>query len=283
MAYPVIQSLRNNNQSFAVLGIGIHDNFNVDTVARRFLLPFLNLLQIMSANKSREVQLEDVITNFGSLNFSAIPGELLLTNTTDHPVPSMFEYLKQYDAGEILRALGIGHLPGRTFDIFQTRSASQILTALGIETPPAQGGVFNSSLVYNKPNTFDFQKLLLGQNKSKPVEDASRPVVFTNSSVLFNLLPEPDLNKHEVQPQLLWVGTHAPGLLKSDHFAAQSSDGVRHYNRGINTILNTWKVPNLDTFSFTNGVVSHDGTHYGWGINMLKTDMLLTFIKQLSS
>ena len=36
------------------------------------------------------------------------------------------------------------------------------------------------------------------------------------------------------------------------------------------------------TFNMTAGVVSYDGTHYGWGVNMWKVDMLMTYFKSLN-
>ncbi|CAG5114980.1 unnamed protein product, partial [Candidula unifasciata] len=85
-------------------------------------------------------------------------------------------------------------------------------------------------------------------------------------------------------PRLLWIGAHAPGLLKSSKFSEQTAAGVQSFNKNVYKVLNDFRVPYLDTFEMTKGIVSFDGTHYGYGINMLKANMLLTYIQhELSS
>ncbi|XP_012942842.1 uncharacterized protein LOC101857899 [Aplysia californica] len=286
---PLLHSLRHVNNSLLIMGIGIHDNFNTDSVARRFLLPFLNLHEKLSTNTSMNVTLDDVVTNFGNLNFSSLT-DGVLQNSSAQPVSSLFEYLLQYDPDQILKALGISYPLqgdgdfGGNFGAFQRKSASQILKALNIE-PNWLQKLGNKS--YETPTNTTvspdkdppaFQSLMFKGNRSVPPED--RQVKFTNSTVLFHLLPSEGVEPHRRWPRLLWMGTHAPGLLKSPHFAAQTAGGVQKFNKGIQTILRTWKVPYLDTFAFSNGTVSFDGTHYGWGVNMLKVDMLLTYIRE---
>ncbi|CAG5114981.1 unnamed protein product, partial [Candidula unifasciata] len=80
-------------------------------------------------------------------------------------------------------------------------------------------------------------------------------------------------------PRLLWIGAHSPGLLKSSKFSEQTAAGVQSFNKNVYKVLNDFKVPYLDTFEMTKGVVSFDGTHYGYGINMLKANMVLTYIQ----
>ncbi|CAG5131336.1 unnamed protein product [Candidula unifasciata] len=99
------------------------------------------------------------------------------------------------------------------------------------------------------------------------------------SSAFLQTDPAPGLDLTRLRPGILWVGAHAPGLLKSPRFPQQSADGVQHYNSEISHVLKRWGVPVLDTFSFSNGTVSFDGTHYGWGINKLKANMLMTYIR----
>ena len=81
-------------------------------------------------------------------------------------------------------------------------------------------------------------------------------------------------------PKMVWLSTHAPGLLKSPRFLAQSYDGVRHYNNVVASLLKPYGIPVLDSFNMTAPLHSVDGTHYGYGANALKVHFLLHWVKE---
>ncbi|GFS11186.1 lysosomal protein NCU-G1 [Elysia marginata] len=112
-------------------------------------------------------------------------------------------------------------------------------------------------------------KNLSTADKNFSTADKNLSTSNTNSNQTVNLLPH-----------LFWMGIHAPGLLKSSHFEAQSAEGVQRFNNAIEKILDEEGIPYLDTFNFTSNVLSFDGTHYGFAINMLKANMFLTYIRE---
>ena len=81
-------------------------------------------------------------------------------------------------------------------------------------------------------------------------------------------------------PKMVWVNTHAPGLLKSPLFPAQSFEGVRFYNAEMAHLLEPRGIPVLDSFNMTAPLHSVDGTHYGYGANMLKVNFLLNWVAE---
>ncbi|KAL8597832.1 hypothetical protein ACOMHN_061365 [Nucella lapillus] len=81
-------------------------------------------------------------------------------------------------------------------------------------------------------------------------------------------------------PKMIWVNTHAPGLLKSPLFPAQSYEGVKYFNSKMADILEPYGIPVLDTFNMTAPLHSVDGTHYGYGANHLKVQFLLNWVKE---
>ena len=81
-------------------------------------------------------------------------------------------------------------------------------------------------------------------------------------------------------PKMVWVNTHAPGLLKSPLFPAQSFEGVQFYNEEVARLLEPRGIPILDSFNMTAPLHSVDGTHYGYGANTLKVHFLLNWITE---
>ena len=81
-------------------------------------------------------------------------------------------------------------------------------------------------------------------------------------------------------PKLLWINTHAPGQLKSPKFIHQTAAGVKDYNDRIKWYLDQYDIPVMETFNMTDGLHAVDGTHYGFGANMLKVQFLLHWIKE---
>ncbi|XP_070205342.1 uncharacterized protein [Littorina saxatilis] len=84
------------------------------------------------------------------------------------------------------------------------------------------------------------------------------------------------------KPRVLWASIHAPGILKSPLYQSQMYPYVVKYNEDIRELLQAWKVPVFDTVNMTSqGLMSHDGTHYGLGVNMMKATVLLHYLSEL--
>ncbi|XP_071119778.1 uncharacterized protein [Haliotis cracherodii] len=95
-----------------------------------------------------------------------------------------------------------------------------------------------------------------------------------------NFLHENARNK-TVWPKLVWVSPHAPGILKTPRVPGQSYSSVVRYNAFINSHVRAAGIPILDTFNMTDGIMSYDGAHYGFGINMIKSQIVFNYLTHL--
>jgi hypothetical protein len=82
-------------------------------------------------------------------------------------------------------------------------------------------------------------------------------------------------------PHLAWLSIHAPGLLKSPLLVSQKSKSVKRYNGKIETFLEKREIPVLNFYNLTEGTVSFDGSHYGFGINLAKVQIILNYLHEL--
>ncbi|XP_046563324.1 uncharacterized protein LOC124272214 [Haliotis rubra] len=82
-------------------------------------------------------------------------------------------------------------------------------------------------------------------------------------------------------PQFLWAASHAPSALKSPKVLTQSYESVKRYNSKMETFLKPLKVPIFNTFNMTDGMMSFDGEHYGLGMNVVKANVILSYLNEL--
>ena len=54
------------------------------------------------------------------------------------------------------------------------------------------------------------------------------------------------------------------------------------FNRRMKEYLQPRGVDVFDVFNLTLGLHSYDGTHYGPGVNMMKAQLLLNYLRELS-
>lgn len=82
-------------------------------------------------------------------------------------------------------------------------------------------------------------------------------------------------------PLIVWLSTHAHGSLKPIRFLeSQGNEKISRFNRAMREFLEPIGVPVFDTFNLTLGVHSYDGTHYGFGVNMMKAQLLMNFLDE---
>ena len=82
-------------------------------------------------------------------------------------------------------------------------------------------------------------------------------------------------------PLLVWLTTQAPGSLKPLPFlGTQNAEKIFRFNQDMREFLELHGVAVFDTFNLTLGVSSYDGTHYGFGVNMMKAQLLLNFLEE---
>lgn len=82
-------------------------------------------------------------------------------------------------------------------------------------------------------------------------------------------------------PLIVWLTTHAHGSLKPIAFLeSQGNEKISRFNRDMREFLEPFGVPVFDTFNLTLGVHSYDGTHYGFGVNMMKAQLFMNFLDE---
>ncbi|XP_067677685.1 uncharacterized protein [Haliotis asinina] len=109
-----------------------------------------------------------------------------------------------------------------------------------------------------------------------------------NAKLVWKNFLSPSINfLHEIAkekipwPKMVWLSPHAPGILKASRVPGQSYSRVVRYNAFINSHLRAAGIPILDTFNMTDGIMSYDGVHYGFEINMIKSQIAFNYLKYL--
>ncbi|XP_048589518.1 uncharacterized protein LOC5512531 [Nematostella vectensis] len=81
-------------------------------------------------------------------------------------------------------------------------------------------------------------------------------------------------------PKFIWVTTHSPSFTKPVAYRFwQGKEKIRTYNAAMKKYFKAKGVPVFDVFPMTEGVYSYDGTHYGAGLNMMKSQLLINYIE----
>ena len=84
-----------------------------------------------------------------------------------------------------------------------------------------------------------------------------------------------------IWPYILWISVHAHGSLKDTYYNVPShNDRITRFNLGMEKYLIAFGIPVFDTFNLTRGVRSIDGTHFGMGVNMMKAQLFINFVKE---
>ena len=82
-------------------------------------------------------------------------------------------------------------------------------------------------------------------------------------------------------PLIVWLTTHAHGSLKPiPYLQSQGNERISLFNRHMTAFFEPIGVPVFDTFNLTLGVHSYDGTHYGFGVNMIKAQLFMNFLDE---
>ncbi|XP_076448488.1 uncharacterized protein LOC143285145 [Babylonia areolata] len=100
----------------------------------------------------------------------------------------------------------------------------------------------------------------------------------------FNMVMQPvlqernDIGSH--WPLLVWAPPHRWGKLKSPRDPLQP---VIDFSKKMKEHLRPWDVAIFDSLNMTADVESFDGAHYGYGVNKVKAQILLYYLKELQS
>ena len=86
------------------------------------------------------------------------------------------------------------------------------------------------------------------------------------------------------QSTFIWLNTHSSGPLKPTQFQElQGNKNIKIFNKALKKYCDNNNIMMMDTFNFTKGIHSFDGTHYGYEINRLKTQILLNSLEELTN
>ncbi|XP_046361618.2 uncharacterized protein LOC124138793 [Haliotis rufescens] len=88
-------------------------------------------------------------------------------------------------------------------------------------------------------------------------------------------------HRNATQPLLLWANIHAPGMFKSPVMKGQIRSDFVRFNTNMAKFMGDRNISVFETFNLTDGMSSFDGTHYGMGINVVKSNILLHYIAEL--
>ena len=107
---------------------------------------------------------------------------------------------------------------------------------------------------------------------------------FNSTKVIENYL-EPTLKiasrSTNGWPRIVWLTAHSAGPLKPLNFNKHQSNAViLSYNRKLTEFCESHGIAVFDTFNMTLGVHSFDGTHFGFGVNILKAQVLLNHLDE---
>ena len=85
-------------------------------------------------------------------------------------------------------------------------------------------------------------------------------------------------------PLIIWLNSHSSGPLKPIEFQIlQGNRKIEEYNSVLDSHCEQNDIAVLDTYQFTKGIHSFDGTHYGYEVNRLKAQILLHGLKEIAN
>ncbi|XP_046381733.2 uncharacterized protein LOC124152736 [Haliotis rufescens] len=89
--------------------------------------------------------------------------------------------------------------------------------------------------------------------------------------------------KKRTWPKLVWSGFHQFGIWRRAFVKGVDNEHAELFNRHMRKVVEEHSVPMFDSFNLTREVHSVDGTHYGAGVNFLKAQIYLNYIKELQT
>lgn len=152
-------------------------------------------------------------------------------------------------------------------------------------------GKYNFEYSFNEFYSMKHAKLALGKVREKLNKTNSVIALGVGLHIglkadkVFNDYLKPILQLKEQAasqwPLVVWITTHAHGSLKPISFIkSQGNDKITRFNKDMEEFLKPLGIPVFDTFNLTLGVHSYDGTHYGFGVNMMKAQLFMNFLDE---
>ncbi|CAH1798489.1 unnamed protein product, partial [Owenia fusiformis] len=84
------------------------------------------------------------------------------------------------------------------------------------------------------------------------------------------------------RPRMLFMTPHYPGLMKRARYLTnhQGTEDVKIYSDKMRQFLARYNIPMFNTSALTSHTFSFDGTHFGYGLNVHLSHILLNYISQ---
>jgi len=85
-------------------------------------------------------------------------------------------------------------------------------------------------------------------------------------------------------PKLFWVHPLKLGSTVSKQFwSGVGNDDIEVFVQNLDRYLQQEKIPTFNFQKLTTNVHSHDGTHYGIGLNLMKVQIWLNYLASINS
>ena len=79
-------------------------------------------------------------------------------------------------------------------------------------------------------------------------------------------------------PKIIWVHPLRIGVVSPvSYWGGLNNDDIEVYIKNLDKYLHAEKIPTLNFRKLTYNVHSHDGTHYGVGLNLMKVQIWLNY------
>ncbi|XP_067654296.1 uncharacterized protein [Haliotis asinina] len=82
-------------------------------------------------------------------------------------------------------------------------------------------------------------------------------------------------------PKVVWSAVHSRSEIVSNVDIEEELRKTRTFNLLMRDRMERYGVTVFDTFNMTNGVATPDGTHYGFGLNLMKAQMFLNLVQEM--
>ena len=154
--------------------------------------------------------------------------------------------------------------------------------------------VSNRKPILSFVEAYNVQHLSLASNELKQRLSEKNPLVvvgigvhdnFNHTKVITDYLsPLVDIRNSIAGDRgiFIWMSTHSSGPLKPNQFrSVQGNHNIQIFNQVLKEYCDSKNILVMDTFNFTKGIHSFDGTHYGYEVNRMKIQILLNSLQEM--
>ncbi|XP_071104505.1 uncharacterized protein [Haliotis cracherodii] len=130
----------------------------------------------------------------------------------------------------------------------------------------------------------DLGTSLYGENKSLLVAGIGLHEDYEFTKVFHKFLwpfLQNQIDNGSVWPKVVWSAADSSSLIVSKVDIEEELHKTRIFNQLMRDRMERYGVTVFDTFNMTKGVATPDGTHYGFGLNLMKAQMFLNLVLEM--